>query len=91
MEYLHQEFDLSEGDVVEVTLAGNAANVLLLDPANFHNYQQGQPYSYDGGSARTSPYPLRAPRPGHWHLVVDLGGGPGRVQAAVRVISGTLS
>jgi len=33
MEYLHKELDLAEGDVVEVTLAGNAANVLLLDDA----------------------------------------------------------
>ena len=91
MEYLHKEFDLSEGDVVEVTLAGNAANVLLLDPANFSNYQQGRPYTYYGGYARTSPFRIQAPRPGRWHLVVDLGGGAGRVQASSRVISGAMS
>lgn len=91
MEYLHKEFDLAEGDLVEVTLAGNAANVLLLDPANFQNYQQGKPYSYYGGYARTSPFRIPTPRAGRWHLVVDLGGGAGRVQASSRVISGTLS
>jgi Domain of unknown function (DUF1883) len=42
MDYLHREFDLSAGDIVEVTLAGNAANVMLLDTANFHNYRQGR-------------------------------------------------
>ena len=52
MEYLHREFDLAEGDSVEVTLAGNAANVLLLDADNFQKYQQGKPYSYEGGYAR---------------------------------------
>lgn len=91
MEYLHIEFDLAEGDIVEVTLAGNAANVLLLDNASFQNYLQGKPYNYYGGYARTSPYRIQAPRPGHWHLVVDLGGGAGRVQASGRVVSGNLS
>lgn len=91
MEYLHKELDLSEGDVVEVTLAGNAANVLLLDSMNFENYRAGRAYSYHGGYVRTSPYRIQAPRPGRWHLVVDLGGAAGRVQASVRVISGALS
>ncbi len=91
MEYLHKEFDLGEGDAVEVTLAGNAANVLLLDADNFQNYQQGKPYHYYGGYARTSPFQIQAPRSGRWHLVVDLAGGAGRVQASGRVISGNLS
>ncbi len=91
MEYLHKVLDLAADDVVEVTLAGNAANVQLLDDANFQNYKQGQPYHYSGGYARTSPYRIQAPHPGRWHLVVDLGGGAGRVQASVRVISGALS
>jgi hypothetical protein len=91
MDYLHKEFELSEGDVVEVTLAGNAANVLLLDTPSFYNYQQGRPYNYYGGYARTSPFRIRAPHPGRWHLVVNLGGGAGRVQASGQVISGSLS
>jgi hypothetical protein len=91
MEYLHKEFDLAEGDIVEVTLAGNAANVLLLDADNFENYQQGKPYLYYGGYARTSPFRIQTPRPGRWHLVVDLGGGAGRVQASSRVISRAVS
>ncbi len=91
MEYLHKELELSEGDIVEVTLAGNAANVLLLDPDNFHNYQQGRPYHYQGGYARTSPFRIQVPGAGRWHLVVDLGGGAGRVQASSLVISGAVS
>jgi hypothetical protein len=91
MDYLHEVFELTEGQVVEVTLVGNAANVLLLDEANYQNYRQGKPYTYSGGYTRTSPYHIPAPRPGRWHLVVDLGGGPGRVQASVQVISGAPS
>jgi hypothetical protein len=91
MEYLHKELDLSEGDVVEVTLTGNAANVFLLDSADFDNYQHGRPYSYVGGYARTSPFRIQAPHQGRWHLIVDLGGGAGRVQASVRILDSALS
>lgn len=90
MEYLHQEYDLRPGDVVEVNLAGNAANVILLDQANFENYKQGRQYTYFGGYYRTSPVRLTTPRQGHWHLVVDLGGAAGNVRASGSVISGTI-
>jgi hypothetical protein len=69
-----------------VTLAGTAANVLLLDDENVENYRKGKPYRGEGGYARTSPFPIHVPRSGRWHLVVDLGGGAGRVQASSRVI-----
>jgi hypothetical protein len=91
MEYLHKEFDLAEGDVVEVTLAGNAANVLLLDPNNFQHYLEGKPCTYYGGYVRTTPFRIQAPHAGRWHLVIDLGGGAGRVQASSRIISQQLS
>jgi hypothetical protein len=90
-EYLHQEFDLREGDVVEVTLSGNTANVLLLDPENFEKYRQRAPCDYSGGYARTTPYRIEAPHAGRWHLVIDLGGGAGRVAAWSRVIGGSES
>jgi hypothetical protein len=76
MEHLHQAFNLAAGDAVAVTLAGNAANVLLLDEANYQKYLQGKPYEYAGGYARTSPSRIQAPRAGRWHLVVDLAGAP---------------
>jgi hypothetical protein len=92
MEYLHREFNLAEGDTIEVTLSGNAANVLLLDEDNFQNYVQGKPYTYAaGGYARFTPYRIEAPRAGKWHLVVDLAGGAGRVSASTRVISASTS
>jgi hypothetical protein len=86
MEHLHQELDLTPEDIVEVTL-DHAANVQLLDPSNYLAYKEGQPYRYYGGHVTQSPYPLRAPHAGQWHLVVDLGGGPGTVRASTRVIS----
>jgi hypothetical protein len=82
--FLHQEFDLQAGDIVEVTLDA-PANVMLLDPANFANYKDGLSYRYHGGHAEESPVRLLTPRSGIWHVVVNLGGYPGSVRAEVRI------
>jgi hypothetical protein len=87
MKHLNYEFDASEGDVAEVTL-DRAANVLLMDPANYDQYNHGRSYKYDGGYATKSPVRLAIPKTGHWHVVVDLGGGAGQVRALVSLLSG---
>lgn len=84
MNYLHQRVSLADGEVVEVGLNG-PANVQLLDPDNFAAYQAGRPFRYYGGHITESTYRVTAPHPGEWHVVVDLGGGPGAVRAVVRV------
>ncbi len=83
-DYLHQDLgELGPDDVVEVIL-DNPANVQLLDPANFEAYRERRPYRYaDGGYVTKSPVRLYPPRKGRWHVVIDLGGGPGRVRASV--------
>jgi hypothetical protein len=87
MNHLNYEFDATQGDIAEVTL-DRAANVLLMDPANYDAYIHGRPYRYDGEYATKSPVRLAVPRAGHWHVVVDLGGGPGQVRAFVSLLSG---
>ncbi|TOJ74303.1 hypothetical protein CGI33_20745 [Vibrio parahaemolyticus] len=77
---------LTTGQAVEVTLQGNAANILLLDSANFSKYQRGQAYEYFGGHATTSITKLPVPKSGHWHVAVDLGGYAGNVRSSVRVL-----
>jgi len=86
MNHLNYEFDASQDDVAEVTL-DRAANVLLLDSAAYEDYFHGRTYRYAGGYATTSPVRLAVPRTGHWHVVVDLGGGAGQVRASVSVLS----
>ena len=88
MNYLHRELELGSGDVVQVTLDGQA-NVMLLDPLNYEAYRNGRPYHYNGGHAKTSPVRLEAPHEGKWHVVVDLGGNAGSVRAGVGVLRGT--
>ncbi|HWE35252.1 MAG TPA: DUF1883 domain-containing protein [Isosphaeraceae bacterium] len=85
--HLHQEFDAGPEDVIEVTL-DNSANVQLLDEANYQNYVNGRAFRYHGGFAEMTPFRLRPPRQGHWHLVIDLGGGPGQVRAFTKILPG---
>lgn len=87
MNFLHQEFEAGPGDVVEVTLDGQA-NVLLLDGAAYSNYQTGKSYKYYGGLAKVSPMLLPVPHHGQWHVVVDLGGYSGKIKAGIRVLQG---
>jgi hypothetical protein len=85
MNYLHQELTAGPEDRVEVTLDAQA-NVMLLDDTNFDRYRRNQAFQYYGGHAEKSPFVLVPPSRGRWHVVVDLGGGPGRVRAAVQLI-----
>ena len=87
MNFLKTEVSADRGDVVEVTLSGNAANVKLLDASNFASYQRGQAHRYYGGFFTSSPARISVPTTGHWYVVVDLGGRTGRVNASVRVLS----
>ncbi len=88
-----QHFDLgrlSRGEVVEVSLAGSAANVRLMDSSNFTNYRNNRNNRYIGGLARQSPVRLQVPYSGHWHVTVDLMGLRGEVRSGVRVLPNPL-
>lgn len=73
-----------------MALSGNAANVRLLDSANFSNYKSGRQHRYQGGLATRSPVRLVIPRSGHWHVTVDMIGLRGTVRSSVRTLPGPL-
>jgi uncharacterized protein DUF1883/TIR domain-containing protein len=81
---------LHGGEMVEVTLRGQAQNVELLDSSGFTSFKTGRSHRYIGGNVTRSPYTAVIPRAGHWYVVVHLGGYPGRMNAAVRVLPGAL-
>lgn len=84
-----QEYSLghrNSGDVVEVTLSGNAANVRLLDSSNLQNFKSGRQHRYYGGLVKQSPARLAIPHSGTWYVTVDLQGLRGQVRSSVRVI-----
>ena len=74
------------GEVVEVTLRGNAANVRLMDSSNFNAYRASRQHRYTGGLVRRSPFALRIPHSGHWYVTIDMAGLRGNVKASARVL-----
>jgi hypothetical protein len=87
MDHLHRDLGvIGPNDAIEVTL-DHAANVQLLDSVNYDHYRNRQAYRYYGGHVTTSPFRIRPPYQGHWHLVIDLGGMPGTVRASGIVLS----
>ena len=85
MQFLHDEFDIGPDNTVVVTL-DRQANVFLVDNANFQNFRNGRQYRYYGGLAKRTPVHLSPPHYGHWHLVINLGGGGGNLRHSVQVI-----
>lgn len=91
MKFLHTNLgNRKGGEVVEVNLSGNSANVRLMDSSNFQSYKNGRQHTYYGGHAKKSLVRLKIPRAGHWHVAVDTGGYPSTVSSSVRVLPGPL-
>ncbi|MGE5607804.1 MAG: DUF1883 domain-containing protein [Bacillota bacterium] len=91
MNFTHYDLGyLNGGEVVEIVLSGNAANVRLMDSSNFSSYKAGRNHRYYGGYVTRSPARLSVPHSGHWHVAVDLGGYGGSVRTGIRVLPGAL-
>lgn len=82
--------NLTKGQIVEVTLKGNSANVKLMNSSNFSSYKAGRRHNYYGGHVKQSPYRVTVPNNGNWFVTVDLGGYSGKVSSSVRVLPGRL-
>ena len=85
MNYVEQALDVGPDEVVEVTLDAPAF-ARLLDEPNWENFRAGREAHYQGGWAASTTYLIEPTHPGRWHLVVDLGGNPGRVRSWVRLL-----
>lgn len=91
MQFVHHDLGQRKtGDIVEITLSGNAANVRLLDSSNFGSYRNGRQHRYVGGLAKQSPVRLQVPHSGHWHVAVDMQGLRGSVRSSARVLPNAL-
>ena len=87
MNFVHYDLGYKNGgEVVEVTLSGNAANVRLMTQSNFQNYRNGRAHQCIGGHYKQSPVRLKIPSSGNWCVTVDLGGYAGNVNSSVRVL-----
>jgi len=81
---------LNQGQRVQVTLSGNAANVRLMDSSNYQSYKSGRSHRYAGGLITKSPVVLGVPSSGHWYVTVDLNGLRGTVSSSVQVLPSAL-
>jgi hypothetical protein len=83
----HLYYDLGQqqrGSTAVVTL-DKQANVRLMTMSNYQSLKSGRQFRFHGGLAKRSPARLGIPSSGHWIVVVDLGGLPGRVKAGLQV------
>lgn len=79
---------LPRGAVVELQLSGSAANVWLMNSSTYSRYKRGNSVRAIGGHTRRSRVRLRTDGSGRWYAVADLGGYPGRLGLAARVLPG---
>lgn len=85
----HLMYDLKQqkkGATAVVTL-DKQANVRLMTMSQYRTFKAGRSVRVMGGLAKKSPARLGIPNSGHWVVVVDLGGLPGKVRAGVQVES----
>ena len=86
--FAYTHYDLSEqraGASVEITLT-KVANVRLMTHANFDLFRNARQHKFLGGVAKKSPIRLAIPETGHWHVVVDMEGHPGKAESTIKVI-----
>ena len=87
MRHIHYDLGVVRGGAeVRFDLTGTEANAFIVDQQNYQRYQSGARFEYHGIHAKVSPVHVRVPATSHWHAVVDLAGGDGRVGASVSVI-----
>ncbi len=86
MDFVHYDLGfLEEGTRVAVSL-DTAANVCVLDTANYMSYESGYSFQYLGGYVTHSPYYATIPKYGHWHVAIDLGGYEGCIGSSIKII-----
>lgn len=91
VQFTHYKFDgLQAGQTIEVTLSGSAANVRVMNTANFNAYKSGRQHRYLGGLVKQSPFRVSVPNSGQWHVTIDMAGLRGSVRSSARVLPGAL-
>lgn len=92
MQYIRSDLGYRQrGEIVEVRLQGNQANVVLLDTSNFSAFKAGRRFRGFGGLAQRSPVHLTVPNAGHWYAVAYLPAGyRGTVRASFSLLPGAL-
>ena len=67
-------------------ISSGAANVRLMDSSNANNYKARHRHTCHGGLVESSPFRLKVPRSGTWHVTVDMQGLRGSTRSSIRLI-----
>jgi hypothetical protein len=85
MTHLHKALNVNTKDIISVKLSGPAF-VMLMDDNNYNLYCNDLEYEYYGREVKQrSPYRLRAPVAGRWHLVIEQSDPAQSVDVAVQI------
>ncbi len=84
--HLHKTLNLTTEDEIRIGLTA-AAHVYLLDEENYGLYLDEQEFEYYGETVHRSPYRIKAPRAGVWHLVVEQADPEDSLNVAVEIVS----
>lgn len=86
-DFLHYELNhIGPNQTIQVVL-DSQAYVRLMDYSNYISYLDGRQYNYYGGLVKVSPYKLKPPFLSNWHLIIDLGGDSGYINAQVKILN----
>ena len=84
-QFLTQREYLNQGDLVRLD-CDTQCNFMILDDSNFSAYRNGRRYKYYGGHYKRFPAQIAVPYPGHWNVVIDLGGGSAAIRYNVSFV-----
>jgi hypothetical protein len=85
--HLHKKIHFKPMGSVQVSL-DNPANVYLLTDKNYERYCGSGDFEYFGGKVKESPFWIRAPQEGDWHLVIDTEDSGEPINVAVKITDG---
>lgn len=83
--HLHKAIELTTSDELKIGLTA-PAHVYLLDDDNYSLYLDEQEFEYYGDTVHQSPYRLRAPQSGVWHLVIEQADPADSLNVAVEIV-----
>lgn len=86
MAHLHKTLNLDTSDVVQVEVS-SPAHIYLMDEPNYNLYRDDDEFEYYGDTVKRSPYQIRPPHAGIWHLVIEQADPSAPLSASVQIMS----
>ena len=86
MHHLHKILNLETSDVVQVEVS-SPAHLYLMDEPSYGLYCADEEFEYYGETVRRSPYKIRPPHAGIWHLVIEQADPSTPLSAGVQILS----